>query len=107
MSGSSTNVFISEIVRSANEIDKIGDAERGRLLDRAARTIREMRIESGIRASGSGSDRLMAIVSASRIPALYSDNEIKLHLLDAAAMMRDLHIVLDTNTSISIGNDIP
>lgn len=102
---SNTTAFVSELIRAANEVEKLGDFEQRRMLERAAVMIREMRQIAGIPNSHTIADGLIDLQAAAialgrgqRTP-----NEIKADMLAAAGMIRDLHIVLDTETKIQIG----
>ncbi|MFN7093277.1 MAG: hypothetical protein ACK4P4_22345 [Allorhizobium sp.] len=95
---SATNDFIAELVRAANEVQKLGVYEKVRLLGRAVTTIREMREQVGIASSGTNADAVLdlqmsrvAFARGKRTP-----DHVKAALLDAADMIRTLHIVLET-----------
>ncbi len=100
-----TTAFISELIRAANEVEKLGDFEKRRLLDRAAVMIRDMREAAGIPNSHTTADGLIDLQAAAvalgrgqRTPS-----QTKAAMLAAAGMIRDLYIVLDTETQIQIG----
>ena len=103
---SSVNDFVSELVRAANVVEKLRDDEKGRLLARAVRTIRDLRIEIGIPASLNSKDAAIELLEAcARIEdGRASPDDVRVALLDAAGMIRDLHIVLDTKTEIQLGD---
>ncbi|RFB95075.1 hypothetical protein B5K11_08845 [Rhizobium leguminosarum bv. trifolii] len=44
----STTLFVAELVRAANEADRLGPWEAARLLERAIATVRELREAVGI-----------------------------------------------------------
>ncbi|MGP4674413.1 hypothetical protein ACSV5N_20885 [Agrobacterium salinitolerans] len=98
-----TNRFIAELVRDANRLDHLDGYQKRRMLERAVTTIRDMRETIGI-PPGPGRDRLLEIqtVALSIELGWRSDEEIRNALLLAAGMIRDLHIVLDSKTDISI-----
>ncbi|AYM07050.1 hypothetical protein [Agrobacterium tumefaciens] len=98
-----TNSFIAELVRDANRLDHLGDYQKRRMLERAVTTIRDMRETIGI-PSGPGRDSLVDIhtVALSIERGWRSDEEVRSALLQAAGMIRDLHIVLDSETEISL-----
>lgn len=98
-----TNSFIAELVRDANRLDHLDDYQKRSVLERAVTTIRDMRETIGI-PPGPGRDRLLEIqtVTLSIELGWRSDEEIRNALLLAAGMIRDLHIVLDSKTDISI-----
>jgi len=98
-----TNSLIAELVRDANRLDHLDDYQKRRVLERAVTTIRDMRETIGI-PPGPGRDRLLEIqtVTLSIELGWRSDEEIRNALLLAAGMIRDLHIVLNSKTDISI-----
>ncbi len=98
-----TNSFIAELIRDANRRDRLDGWQKRRMLERAVTTIRDMRETIGI-PSGPGRDSLLDIhtVALSIERGWRSDEEIRNALLQAAAMIRDLHIVLDSKTEISL-----
>lgn len=97
-----TNSFIAELVRDANRLDHLDGYQKRRMLERAVTTIRDMRETIGI-PSGPGRDSLIDIhtVALSIERGWRSDEEVRSALLQAAAMIRDLHIVLDSRTEIN------
>ncbi len=101
---SGTNEVIAELVRAANDVEKLADSEARRLLERSATTIRHMREQihrwptSNVRDAVVGLERSAAIIGAGQA----DPNLKKAALLDAATMIRDLHVVLDTGTEISV-----
>ncbi|NTE56997.1 hypothetical protein G6M78_18245 [Agrobacterium tumefaciens] len=98
-----TNSFIAELIRDANLLNHLDGYQKRRMLERAVTTIRDMRETIGI-PPGPGRDRLLEIqtVALSIELGWRSDEEIRNALLLAAGMIRDLHIVLDSKTDISI-----
>ncbi|MFN7023698.1 MAG: hypothetical protein ACK4QP_04120 [Pseudorhizobium sp.] len=102
---STTTDFIAELVRAANEVDLLTGREKRRLLERSVTAIRDMREAIGIRRSGTGDDAVIDIqtVEVLLTQGQATDEQVKAALLDAAGMIRDLHIVLDTGTEIQIG----
>ncbi len=103
-----TNSFIAELIRDANRLDRLDSWQKRRMLERAVTTIRDMRETIGI-PSGPGRDSLLDIhtVALSIERGWRSDEEIRNALLQAAAMIRDLHIVLDSETEISLVKQYP
>ncbi|WCK03716.1 hypothetical protein [Agrobacterium tumefaciens] len=97
-----TNSFIAELVRDANRLDHLDGYQKRRMLELAVTTIRDMRETIGI-PSGPGRDSLIDIhtVALSIERGWRSDDEVRNALLQAAAMIRDLHIVLDSKTEIN------
>lgn len=104
---SPTTDFIAELVRAANEVEKLrGEDARG-LLNRAITTIRDMRETIGIPRSNTAADAVIDLQTTAVALGLgnRSPDQIKAALLDAAGIIRDLHIVLDTGTEIEIGGE--
>lgn len=95
-----TNSFIAELIRDANRLD---DYQKRRMLERAVTTIRDMRETIGI-LSGPGRDSLIDLhtIALSIERGWRSNEEVRNVLLQAAGMIRDLHIVLDSKTEISL-----
>ncbi|WP_029620588.1 hypothetical protein [Pseudorhizobium marinum] len=90
--------FIAELVRAANEVEKLSVYEKVRLLDRAITTIRDMREQVGIPPSGTATDAVVGL-QTTRVAfarGKRTGDHVKAALLDAADMIRTLHIVLDT-----------
>lgn len=98
---SSVPSFVSELVRAANEVDRLNAHESEHLLLRAFTTIRDLREIIGIPVYGTELDaiiRLNALASATGQAAM---QEIRDGLLEAADMVRTLWIVADGGTEIS------
>ncbi|WP_223568703.1 hypothetical protein [Agrobacterium tumefaciens] len=103
-----TNSFIAELIRDANRLDRLDSWQKRRMLERAVTTIRDMRETIGI-PSGPGRDSLVDIhtVALSIERGWRSDEDVRSALLQAASMIRDLHIVLDSKTEISLVKQYP
>jgi hypothetical protein len=90
-----TTQFIAELIRAANEADKLNPFEIKRLLNRSVATIRDMREQTGILGTSRARDVVIDLqVAAARADTLPED-EIRDNLLDAADIIRTLKIVLD------------
>jgi len=90
-----TTQFIAELIRAANEADKLTPFEVKRLLNRSVATIRDMREQTGIPGSNRAKDVVIDLqVAAARADTLPKD-EIRYNLLDAADIIRTLKIILD------------
>lgn len=97
----STTDFIAELIRAANRIEMLTDPEKRRLMDRGIRTIREMRVETGVRTSTSKTrDVLNSLEVACLKAETGTADEVKAVLLQIADMMRTLKIVLDAKNEI-------
>lgn len=99
---STTTDFISELIRATNEIGKVSVGERMKLMSRGSRTIREMRLQTGVR-HGPGKDALNDLEIAARKCEKGSDDDAKAVLLGMAAMIRTLKIVLDAKDEVLRG----
>lgn len=99
---SAVNDFVSELVRAANELDLLANREKRRLLERSVTAIRDMREEIGIPPTKTIGDAVIDLQATEfRIMrGTASAEEVRAALLDAAGMIRDLHIIMDTNLDI-------
>jgi len=98
---STTTDFIAELVRAANETERLTATEVVSLLDRAINTIGDLRNQAGITPIDSR-DSLVYVHTVSAGVERVPREEWYHALLHAADMIRDLHIVLDSGTLISI-----
>ncbi len=97
---SSTTDFIAELVRAANDLEKLVMIEKARLLDRSVATIRQLRETIGIPASYAAADAVLDLQETQLmlISGEATPEQVKASLLEAADMIHTLHIVLDTRT---------
>ena len=98
---STTTDFIAELVRAANEVEKLSAHEVSDMLGRSVDTIRQLRQALGI-VPIPGKDALIYIRTVSAGAARVPHEEWHHGLLHAAEMIRDLHIVRDTGTEFRI-----
>ncbi|MCF1448549.1 hypothetical protein FS815_17155 [Agrobacterium vitis] len=100
---SMTTDFIAELIRGANQLDHLDAFQKRRLLERAVITIREISEAIGM-TSGPGRDVALDIhtTALSIEKGWRTDDQVRDALLTAAAMIRDLHIIFDSKTSIRI-----
>ncbi|KKX29219.1 hypothetical protein [Rhizobium sp. LC145] len=98
--------FIVELVRAANEVNKLRDDEKCRLLQRAVRTIRDLRVEIGIPESAYINDAAIELLEAyAQIKDGRSDADVvRAALLKAAGMIRDLKIIRDAKDEVIDGD---
>ena len=89
--------FIAELIRAANQVEKLSVFEKRRLLERSVRTIREMRLQTGIASRRPGADPVVDLQTAAVALTLgkRTNDEVRDALLDAANMIRTLKIMLD------------
>ncbi len=97
-----TTDFIAELFRAANEVDKLTLLEKGRLLQRAIVTIRGMRDVVGIPNSGTAADALIDIGTVAASVDRRPNQEVGAALLEAAGMIRDLRIVIDSRIEVMV-----
>lgn len=101
---STTTDFIAELVRAANELEKLTELERQRLLKRSEVTMRDMREGITLPAGQAPADKIIELFYMVREFGIHAETteEVREVLLTAAGMIRDLHIVLDTGTAMNI-----
>jgi hypothetical protein len=99
---SSITDFVIELVRAANEVETLAEQEKKRLLERSITIIRDMRETIGFPDAQADADRIYVIQSevAAMGMGSGSPSELRDCLLLSATMIRDLHIVIDSNTEI-------
>ncbi|KQY26695.1 hypothetical protein [Rhizobium sp. Root482] len=100
---SSVSSFISELIRAANEIGKLDNYQRRRMLGRAIATIRDAREQVGLPTSKSATDAVIDLVTMAGSIERRSDDEVKAAFLEAADMIRTLKIVLDAKDEVLRG----
>lgn len=95
--------FIAELIKDANQIEKLGDFEKRRMLERAVATIRDMRDETGVPPSKAVRDAVIDIqTTAALIERGHVSNEhVKKTMLEAAEMLRTLKIVLEAKDEVT------
>ncbi|MBW6425576.1 hypothetical protein KX729_29650 [Rhizobium sp. XQZ8] len=99
---SSIPSFVSELVRSANETDRLSDFEAVSLLRRSITVIRDLRETVGIPADGTEHDAVIQLDRLATNVDGASREGLHRGLLEAADMVRTLWIVVDSGTRISI-----
>lgn len=100
-----THQFITELIRAANSVEKVGVFEQRRLLERAVTVIYELREAVGIPRSAKGIDAVTNLkILATKVDAIaLAQKEVSDGLLEAAGMIRDLHIVRENGMQFSFG----
>lgn len=96
--------FITELIRAANEVGKLDNYQRRRLLDRAVATIRDGRDMVGIPSSRTTADKVIDFQTMAAAIEKHSDDAVKAELLEAADMIRTLKIVLDAKGEVLRGD---
>ncbi|QGJ73829.1 hypothetical protein [Sinorhizobium meliloti] len=90
-----TTHFIAELIRAANEADRLTPFEVKRLLNRSVDTIREMSRQTGVAGSHRALNVVIDLQVASARARDLSPAETRDILLDAADIIRMLKILLD------------
>ncbi|PLT98093.1 hypothetical protein BMJ34_15880 [Sinorhizobium medicae] len=89
-----TTAFIAELIRAANEVERLTPYEISRLLDHSVDTIREMRRQTGIAGSHCAGDVVIDLQVASARARDLLPAETRDVLLDAADVIRTFKIVV-------------
>jgi hypothetical protein len=98
---SSTNAFITELIRAANQIDRLSHTDARGLILRAVTMIREMRTRVGMANNGSY-DTVFDLLKIASSPERHQLPEIARALLMAADMLRTLYLVVDSSPEITM-----
>lgn len=88
-----TTAFISELVWAANQVEHLTAFEKGRLLDRAAATIREMQEQASLTVE---QDHVIDLQTTAAGFEGHTGDHVRMALLDAANIIRTLRIHLET-----------
>ncbi|MBY3038740.1 hypothetical protein [Rhizobium laguerreae] len=94
--------FVAELVRVANEVDRLTAGEVESLLLRAMITVRDLREQAGIPGSGTEHYAVSRLALVANGVVIHSREEISASFLEAADMVRTLWIVIDSGTVVSI-----
>ncbi|MDE8762593.1 hypothetical protein PZB21_25815 [Rhizobium sp. CBK13] len=97
---SSITSFVSELVRAANEVERLNAFTISRLLERAIVTIHDLRESAGIPGEGTEHDVLNDLRHAENAASELDPSDQASALLNAADMIRTLHIVLESGVEI-------
>lgn len=99
--------FISELIRAANETQRLSRFERGRLMERAAATIRDNREQiaySDAPANDTGPGHIASdLASLGRTPEVFSAAEVSVKLLEAVEAIKTLRMLLEEKEAIIRG----
>lgn len=94
--------FVSELVRAANEVERLNAFTISRLLERAIATIQDLRESAGIPSEGTEHDALNDLRHAANVASERASSDHAAVLLNAADMIRTLHIVLESGVEIHL-----
>jgi acyl-CoA reductase-like NAD-dependent aldehyde dehydrogenase len=104
---SETAAFISELIRAANEVPKLTMAERARLLQRAAATIRDYRDEINYSETPANDENQEDVVyflnEAACFVDDFSDTEFAETILEAIAVIQAAQILLEEKRKVESG----
>lgn len=96
--------FISELIRAANETEKLTKPERARLLQRAAATLRDYRYQINYSETpandGGPNDVAHEWSEMARLIELFSAEEVSKTLLDAVATIKAARVLMDAKLEI-------
>ncbi|MEH7876379.1 hypothetical protein V7799_01245 [Rhizobium laguerreae] len=91
--------------RAANDVDKLSTDEYRRLVERAVRMVREMRLETGTRPSRGNYVAMGDLeIAALMAEAAANNGEVEGVLLSLAGMIRALKIMMDGKIEVRKGN---
>ncbi|MBY5447834.1 hypothetical protein HFO93_31250 [Rhizobium leguminosarum] len=100
-----TAVFISELTRAANEVDKLSTDEYRRLVERAVRMVREIRLETSTRPNRGDYVAMGDLeIAALMTEAAANNDEVEGVLLNLAGMIRALKIIMDGKIDVQKGD---
>ncbi|MCV9999397.1 hypothetical protein OE766_14190 [Pararhizobium sp. YC-54] len=86
--------LVGDLIRAANRVENLSEADRVRLLGRAYVTILRAREQIGDEAERYRQSSIN-LISATGLVRRLSEQDVKALLLDAAKMIRTIKIVLD------------
>lgn len=89
------SAFVAELVKDANQIDKLGESEKRRMLERAVTIIRDIREEIGIPLDQKERDIVIDYQTIAASIARRDNLVVAGTFLDAAENIRVLKILLD------------
>ncbi|WP_246705288.1 hypothetical protein [Rhizobium sp. RM] len=93
---SSMSQFIKELVRDANEMDRLGLFEKRRMLERAINIIRDFREQIGASQSTFKRDVVKDLQTIAASIEDQSDRDVSRAFLEAAGAIRALKILMDS-----------
>lgn len=103
----SVPAFISELIRAANETQRLSQFERGRLMERAAATIRDYREQiaySDAPANDTGpGDIASDLASMGRTPEVFTAAEVSAKLLEAVDVIKTLRVLMEEKEAVLRG----
>jgi len=100
------SVFVAELIRAANQIDKLTNHEVKSLLFRAIVTARDLREAVGIPGSGTPEDAVVRLYDVAIDIELVVLADRASALLEAAGLIRDLRIVVESGTKLALWHPV-
>jgi len=94
--------FVSELVRAANEVERLNAFTISRLIERAIVTIADLRESAGMPGEGTERDALRGLRHVADNAEQLSHADMVDALRNAADMIRTLYIVVDSGVYISL-----
>ncbi|MBY4617713.1 hypothetical protein [Rhizobium redzepovicii] len=92
--------FVAELIRAANQIDKLSDHEVKSLLFRSIVTARDLRETVGIPGSGTAEDAVVKLYDVAMNIDQVDPAARTGALVEAAGLIRDLRIVVESGTKL-------
>lgn len=93
--------FVAELIRAANQIDKLTDHEVRSLLFRSIVSARDLREVVGIPGSGTAEDAIVRLYDVATDIDQVDSAARTGALLEAAGLIRDLRIVVESGTKLA------
>lgn len=101
-------LFVSELIRAANETDRLTKSERAGLLQRAAATLRDYRYQINYSETpandGGPNDAAHEWSEMARLIDLFSAEEVSAMLLDAVGTIKAARALLEEKQAIERGD---
>jgi hypothetical protein len=95
MSGT-PSAFVSELLRSANEVDRLTKPDQARLLERAAATIREYQEQINYpETPDEGEDIVYCLSEMARLIGSFANDEVAETILEAAETINQCQMLLE------------
>ncbi len=95
-------MFVAELIRAANQIEKASKDDIKALLFRAIVTARDLREAIGIPGSGTPADAVISLYDTAMNIEDVAPHVRAAALLEAAGLLRDLRIVAESGTRLSL-----
>ena len=98
---SGVNRLVSELLRAANTVDRLTASKVARMLDDSVEAVQQLRRAANI-VPITARDRLAYVRTVAGAADKLSSEEWSYALLSAAEMIRDLTVLIDSGTLISV-----